>query len=47
MFVGGYAFFIVVFQVRSVDDSNDGNEDVDVDEVCIFKCVLFFSIIYG
>ena len=27
--------------MRSVDDSNDGNEDVDVDEVCIFKCVLF------
>ena len=29
-------FLIVVFQIRSVDDSNDGNEDVDIDEVCIY-----------
>ena len=38
---------IVVFQIRSVDDSNDVDEYVDVDEVCIYQVCRCISVFFG
>ena len=47
MLVFYFSDFIVAFQVTSVDESNDANEDEDVDEVCILLVFVCVSVICG